>query len=440
MKSVAHSGLATQHDAVSRALRVLLIAHGLRPENVGGVEQHVEGLARALHAQGHEVEVYCKTGRQGLAQGTLVADPAGRFPFPVTRVVYRHEGLSDLRSLYAVPELDAALAGFLATRHFDIAHVHHLTGVSTGTLAVLRARGIRSVLTLHDYWLLCPRGQMWHRRGEVCERVEPERCCECLAPTFGAWLPGSVTVETVRTLHGEALATLRSADALVVPSARALPPFAAAGLDTARVHVVTNGVATLALQRLAPPRRRPGAPLRIGYLGTLIPSKGLDVLVAAFQRLPKGSAELHVHGNAVPYHGDEGFLTRVFARLGPEDAVTYHGPYDTDRLPDLLAGIDVLAAPALWHEAFGLTVREALAAGRPVVVSRIGGLQDGIADGVEGFLVPPGDSAALAGALGRLAADPALLHRMSGAARRAARGFTAMAEELVAVYRATTGA
>jgi len=421
---------------VSDSLKILLVAHGLPPESVGGVEQHVEGLARALHSLGHEVAVYCKTGREQLRQGTLVSDPRERWPFPVTRVVYRHEGLSGLDSLYRVPELDQAFTEFLRDKHFDVAHVHHLTGISTGVLEVLRAHGIPSVLTLHDYWLMCPRGQMWHRRGEICERVEPQRCADCLALTFGAWLPGSVGVQSVSAVHASALRTLASADRLVVPSARALAPFAALGLDTSRVAIVTNGVDTPALQRLAPPGRKAGTPLRVGYLGTLIPSKGLDVLVDAIVSLPRGMVELAIHGNAVPYHGDEGFLTRVFGKLSPTDHVHYHGPYRTADLPAILAEIDVVAAPALWHEAFGLTVREASAAGRPVVVSRVGGLQDAVADGIEGLVVSPGDKVALAHALRRLAEDPELVLAMSRRARQRPRGFTAMANDLLAIYAA----
>ena len=180
-------------------------------------------------------------------------------------------------------------------------------------------------------------------------------------------------------LHAAARELLRRVDALVVPSARVIPQFAALGIDPASIEVVENGVDTASLEQLPDPTCGPG-PLRLGYFGTLMPSKGLDVLLDAVLQLPEGTVELHVHGNAVPYHGDEGFLTRVFSLLSPGDRVTYHGPYTGHDLPALLAGIDVLAAPALWHEAFGLTVREALAAGRPVVVSRIGGLEDAIDD------------------------------------------------------------
>ena len=179
-------------------------------------------------------------------------------------------------------------------------------------------------------------------------------------------------------------------------------------------------------------------PLRIGYLGTLIPSKGLHVLVEAFlwlwQKLGDG-CRLDVHGNWVPYHGDNSYLDRVFGDLPQGAPIHYHGAYTTTDLPRILAGIDVVVAPALWEEAFGLTAREALAAGRPVICSRIGGLQDAVEDGVQGWLVPPGDPMALGEALERLAGDRRQLLQMGAAAGQQRRGFDAMATELAGLYR-----
>jgi glycosyltransferase involved in cell wall biosynthesis len=193
-------------------------------------------------------------------------------------------------------------------------------------------------------------------------------------------------------------------------------------------------VDTRALAAIPLPNPDPGRPLRIGYLGTAIPSKGLHVLVEAFQRLPQGTATLEIHGNSVPYHGEEGYLTRLLQTLGPREQVTYHGPYQTAELPRILGSVDLVVAPSLWHEAFGLTAREGLAAGRPVVVSRIGGLQDAVEDGVEGNVVPPGDVGALSAALGALAADREGLLRMAQVCRRRVRGFAAMTQELLEIY------
>lgn len=417
-------------------MRILLICHGLPPDSVGGVEQHVDGLSRALVAAGHEVEVFARENAPGSAQGTMRCAAPGNPR--VVRVAYRWEGVHDLATMYAAPPMAAALRAFLAERaaagvRFDVAHVHHLTGMSTDSLAELAAAHIPVVMTLHDYWLFCPRGQMFHRREELCETATVPRCSECLAATFPWWLNAQNGAAEVGAVHARALQALAVPAVLVVPSARAIAPFAALGVARERFVVVENGVDVERLQHLAPPGVGPG-PLRIGYLGTVMPSKGLHVLLAALAKLPAGTATLHVHGNVVPYHGDESYGTRCFARLRPEDDVHYHGPYGLEALPAILGGLDVVAAPALWNEAFGLTVREALAAARPVLVSRVGGLQDAVVDGEQGALLPPGDVDAWAAAIGRFAADPAAVRRMSQRARSRARGFEAMGKDLLAVY------
>ena len=422
-------------------MRVLLVCHALPPGSVGGVEQHVAGLAQALEEAGVHVHVYARDTLDGLPQGSHRVE---RECSPrTTRVAYRWEGLRGLDDLYEVPELDRAFDAFLAEcaargEKFDVAHVHHLTGMSTGLLGRLAAAGIPSVLTLHDYWLPCPRGQMFHRHESRCDDLVPSRCGPCLEQTFPHWLATGTGTAAAQQLHDRAARLLQLPAALVVPSARALPPFVQLGVDAARVHVVENGVDTRALAAVPDPACGPG-PLRLGYLGTLLPSKGLEVLVRAVQRQPQGTVQLDIHGNAVPYHGDHGYLTRVFGSLRPGDPVHYHGPYGAGDLPRILAAMDVACAPALWHEAFGLTVREALAAGRPILVSRVGGLQDAVVDGTGGRVLPPGDVEAWAEAIGTLAADRAATRRMARQARGQARGFAAMAAQLAELYVQVAG-
>lgn len=418
-------------------MRILLVSHGLPPDSVGGVEQHVSGLASALVAAGNQVEIFARENGPERAQGEFVAsNPEGSNP-RVFRVAYRWEGCDSLEAMYTSAPMAKAMTAFLAARQtdgviYDIAHVHHLTGMSVDALAALREASVRTVLTLHDYWLFCPRGQMFHHRGEVCETAPVARCTECLRQTFPWWLKENGH-QQVESLQERARSVLAIPERLVVPSARAIEPFTNLGVPPDRITVVENGVDTLQLASLPDPSGGPG-PLRIGYFGTLIPSKGLDVLISAVQSLPQGQVELHIHGNSVPYHGDNTYLTKCFSQLQPGCAVTYHGPYSLEEMPERIASIDVLAAPALWHEAFGLTVREALAAGRPVLVSEIGGLQDAVADRVQGRVLPPGNEAAWAEAIAELAADRNLFRQYVAKTRSQARGFADMAKDLLIIY------
>ena len=416
-------------------MRILLLSHGLPPDSVGGVEQHVSGLAEALVDLGHDVDIF--------ARGDLPRRPQGTFEQTVTgnpavwRAAYRWEGVDSLDALYQCEPMAEATARFLSGRasegiRYDAAHVHHLTGMSVESLHRIAAAGVPTVLTLHDYWLISPCGQLFFHEGPLEQRADPEQTGAVLTRLFPGWMKADPRGAVAR-MQERSRAALAAPARLIVPSARAIPAFTGLGVERERFTVVENGVDTRRLEQIAPPAGGPG-PLRVGYFGTLIPSKGLDVLIRAVLQLPPGMVELQIHGNAVPYHGDESYLTRCFQQVHPGKGVTYYGPYSLEELPDRMASIDVLAAPALWHEAFGLTVREALAAARPALVSRIGGLQDAVDDGRQGRVLPPGDVAAWAAAIRELAVDRALLRRFSDRCRGKARSFAEMAAELVGIY------
>jgi glycosyltransferase involved in cell wall biosynthesis len=120
--------------------------------------------------------------------------------------------------------------------------------------------------------------------------------------------------------------------------------------------------------------------------------------------------------------------------LGLSSHVTFTG-FSSD-VPSLLPGADVFVLPSL-HEGLGIAAMEAMAAGLPVVASKVGGLPEIVDDGDTGLLVPPGDAAAFATALRRIAGDPAWAQQLAqrGHARALAR-FTsrAMAEAVEAYY------
>lgn len=83
---------------VVAVMRILLLCHGLPPESVGGVEQHVEGLSRALAAAGHHVHIYARTAAPDRAQGEFFVERSGNPT--ITRVAYRWQGIASLESIY----------------------------------------------------------------------------------------------------------------------------------------------------------------------------------------------------------------------------------------------------------------------------------------------------------------------------------------------------
>jgi phosphatidylinositol alpha-mannosyltransferase len=174
-------------------------------------------------------------------------------------------------------------------------------------------------------------------------------------------------------------------------------------------ELLWNGIDVDGYRRAAPaPSRGP----TIFFVGRHEPRKGLDVLIAAFELLP-ADVRLWVAG--------EGPQTaRLRARTEGDGRVEWLGTVGEGEKQRRLRGADVLCAPSISGESFGVVLLEALAAATPVVASDLDGYRNVVRHGVEGTLVPPGDPAALAAALGRtLAGGPEVARLVAGGTRRA---------------------
>lgn len=188
----------------------------------------------------------------------------------------------------------------------------------------------------------------------------------------------------------------------------------------------------------------------IAYVGRMLPRKDVRTVVRALAALrdaakstddPMLRARLLIVGGETSDPDPEatpeiGVLQRLAAELGVSDQVIFTGNRQRDQLRHYYGASD-LVVTAPWYEPFGLTPLEAMACGRPVVGSRVGGIAYTVVDGATGYLAPPRDPVALAGRIRHLLTHPALATRMGRAARsRVEREFTwtQVAERTAALY------
>lgn len=401
-----------------RGLALGLVGQGWFPD-IGGVESHTRDLARELGARGHRLHALALDTRAGLEPFALATEMLEGVA--VTRMAYRYHDHRALADLVRAPRAEERARQWADAAGLDLVHVHHASGWGLGLLAALRTARRPVVLTLHDYWPLCPRGQMLRTDGEVCAEATPERCAPCLRATWPHLMPsgsgehrgprGEAPADDAAAADARtrfALECLTNADRLFTPSAATRAVFARAGLDARAIDVVENGVdvgeltrETARLRALQPARNE----LRLGVLGTVLPSKGALELARAFVAARVPGLTLEIHGALPSYHGDTRYVEELRALAAREPLVRVHGPFAYTELAAILARLDGVAAPSRWNEVFGLTVREARAAGLPVLVSDAGALAEATAGGAAGLVVPAEDPQAWAEALRRFA-DP----------------------------------
>ncbi len=211
------------------------------------------------------------------------------------------------------------------------------------------------------------------------------------------------------------------------------------GLPADRVHVVPMGVH---VEDFAKPPNPPAAPFTIGYLARVCPAKGLMNLCAALVALRRTGQDCRVRAAGYLGASDRAYLDDVAIYLrdhGASDAFEYVGEVDRAGKIELLRTVHAFSVPAVYHEAKGVYVIEALAAGVPVVQPEHGSFPELVTATGGGLLYDPNEDGALAKALTRLMDDPGLRQRLGEHGRAAVRAsFTdkIMAEKTWPIYEA----
>jgi glycosyltransferase involved in cell wall biosynthesis len=375
-----------------RPLRVVLAHNHYGSEAPSGENAVFEAERRLLQERGHEVLSFERhsdeirsRGLRGLATGAL-STPWN--PFAARR----------LRAL-------------LERERPDVLHVHNpFPLLSPAVFHAARGLPIATVWTLHNYRPFCAAATLM-RDGAPCTECIDQRSPlpglvhGCYRGSRAATLPLAAMID----LLGRTGTLSREVDAFVVLTDFQREMVIRAGLPAARVHVKPNF-------HPAPPLVKPWREreARVLFAGRLGPEKGVAVLLDAWSLWP-GAPLLEIAGDGP----ERGALEARARRHGLGDRVRFLGQLTPEEVGRRMGGARLLAVPSLCFEGFPLVVRDAFAAGVPVVASRLGALTQIVEDGGNGFLFAPGDPADLRLRVAEAWSEPGRLEALGAAARLA---------------------
>jgi glycosyltransferase involved in cell wall biosynthesis len=285
----------------------------------------------------------------------------------------------------------------------DIVHFFKLRGLSPSVWqAVPYSMGARAVQTCEDYELMSPEGTLSGRLGRWAVKraigVRPYQALRsaCSRRVAVATAPSRYTLDTITSCG-----FFPSAHKVVVPNSHGMSASEVSG------------------RRLRSGSERVGGSLRLLFLGRLESIKGVDMLCRCVERLAASGTkvELEVAG----WGSLDESLREAY---GDNSGITLVGPLFGADKEAALSRCDALVVPSRWPEAFGIVAVEALAFGKPVIATRVGGLEEIVEAGRTGLLIPPADEKALSDALGWAATHREQLRGMADACYARAMEFT----------------
>jgi len=351
-------------------MRVLLVTSGYPPEKLGGAAIYVKYLAEELE----DVHLFIPSSLK--RPGNFHTVPPVKNPLRGAVV-----GLS-----YRNPGVERAFARVLEEVKPDVVHFHNLWAFRTAMLPVIaRDMGYPTVITLHDYWFLCPRGVMVDYSGKPCPGPG-SRCAACwndwvsshLGPFGGLVRPFLALVNRENSFRRRLetlLGVLRSTDLVIAPSRFLAGMLEDHGVES--VHLPNGYPHSI----FAGFQRSPHEKTVFGFVGVPSHQKGIHVAIRAALEL-EGDFELRIYGES------KGAYMESLRKLA-DSRVRFMGRFTDVTVP--YRNIDVLLFPSLTYENSPLVLAEAALTETPVIASNLGAIPEYVHHGANGFLFTPGD-------------------------------------------------
>jgi glycosyltransferase involved in cell wall biosynthesis len=443
-------------------MKVLLTVHQFFPKYQSGTEVLTRDTGLEMLKRGHEVHVLTTDpSADGRSTSLRHKDYDYRgLKVRALELQKRESAWEIFRNEYRNGPVADHVRRYVDHLKPEVVHMFHVLYLSGSVIEVFRQLGVPLVYTPTDFWSICVKGTLRKPSGELSTGPDElsANCLECR--TVERNLPPYKAPEaferrefyrkiaeralTKREDEHQNMAAVRevmartsylrerfnSIDAILVPTKFMHNMLAKNGINPGLMTFSPYGMDTSHLRNANPPQPGRGG-LRVGYIGSIKPWKGLRVLLEAFEKLPADDGvTLRVCGDL----GDNPSYAREVYELAKDDPrINFAGTFPNEKLAEELGKIDVLVVPSVWYENTPLVIYSAFAAGVPVVATNLGGIAEIVRHEVNGLLFEPGDAEDLARQLERLLRESGLTAELGDKAGRV-RSAEDSVDEMLALY------
>ena len=464
-------------------MRILHVGCGFRPWRRGGLVAYAEDLMAAQVQRGDEV-AYFFSGRMYPLSRRPSLRRWVRDDIPMYEVVnsplYDHGRQPVLE--VSEPQVERLLAETIEEFRPDVMHLQELAGLPSSVIPLARRLGVTAVVTLQDYFFVCPNFKLVDARGRIC--VHHDVAASCIATVARAPRPSSALFDATVSYELEKLPVLQrfdaprrhqhvhriarsvgrrvvptagpqgdaedfrrrrvvnvehlnAADCVIAMSQRVADIHVGLGVDPERTRTLHLTLGHIA--GLRPRRAEPRTPVTFATLAAFESfEKGGQLLLDAVRllsaRVPAGSFRMIVFGWIAPQ------FSKAAAELAP---IELRAPFEPHQLDAMLDEVDVGVMPSVWEEAYGYAGVEFLAKAIPVVANAIGGIPEYVEPGRTGWLNRSCSAEELATIMAELVEHPdrvtELNTRLRAERPAVVKTMDSHAAEMAAVYEELTG-
>jgi glycosyltransferase involved in cell wall biosynthesis len=378
-------------------MKIVYLIHQFYPEFYTGTEKFILNLSTMMQKAGNRVKIISYSSYPDSfydhSRGEFLCKDYTYQGIPVTAL--RHKKIpGDLNHALGNKAL-SEIAGDLINREKpNVVHVGHTLRV--GALAqVLQPLGTPYIVTLTDFFLVCPKVNLVTSAKILCSGPEQGRTCGKLCP--------ELELDYITTRLKAAKEILSHARLVVAPS-QFLAGIFRKEFPGLEVKIINHGLNFHRLRRNEK-SYAPHDPVVFCYAGSFNGYKGTHLLVEAFKGVRSANALLKIYGSGT----EESYVKDLTAMAQGDGRIEFCGVYPEEKTGEILSGVDVIVIPSLCYESYSMILHEALASNVPVVATNLGGLAEKIEDGVNGFLFTSGDTEQLRTVLQKIVDQPETL-------------------------------
>ncbi len=375
-------------------MKVLKVIHGFPPHYMAGSEVYTYNLCQELK-KNNEVYVFTRIENPYEDPYTYFDEEYHEIKIRRVNKPQRDYTLTDK---YLDPQIDAIFELFLEEIDPDVVHIGHLSHLSTNLPKIAKQKGYPVIYTLHDFWLKCYRGQLIKPDLQICKGPSDENCLECVRNTFKEkW-----NIEDIRIYRQHMDEAISYIDRLLSPSRFLLDFYRSNGIEKEKLVFSKYGFNKEIIKKKERDYKE-NTKISFGFMGRVIPVKGIKLLLEAFRELEK--SDLHIFGSI---GGQKMFLEKY-----GNEKVFFDGSFNNWEINEILEKIDVLVVPSLWYENSPLVIQEAFMAGIPVITSDIGGMAELVKNKVNGFTFKTGSKLSLKNVMKTIEDNPLILKNLN---------------------------